>query len=278
MVHAHGAADAEVLCDEVEFDDGAPQGLSGRLRSDAFIFWLHMQGSVAVEPEAQAFAPHVVEADLMSVQGPGMRFDAGVRGRMRSLCVVVPAAVAADAGHGDRASRCDERFTRIPYCDERLRLLMLAIRADMLSSMPAGPLFRDCAARAVVRGFVSLSLGAAPDRDAAREMALSPRLLQRVRDHIEARLSEGLRLDELAASVGLSTSHFCALFKASTGMPPHRYVLHRRVVRARELLRRPDLEVADIATQLGFCDQSQFTKVFRRHAGTTPARYRREVS
>src|SRR5262249_54443541 len=64
------------------------------------------------------------------------------------------------------------------------------------------------------------------------------------------------------------------LFRQSTGMSPHRFVLGRRVDRAKELLRNPALSVLDVALQTGFTGQSHFTKVFRRIAGPTPSQFR----
>jgi AraC family transcriptional regulator len=92
-----------------------------------------------------------------------------------------------------------------------------------------------------------------------------------VREHLDAELS----LDRLAAVAHVSPYHFARLFHASTGLPPHQYVIARRVERAKELLRereRPPL--AEVASEVGFADQSHFTRHFRRLVGVTPGRFR----
>ncbi|MBD0271876.1 MAG: helix-turn-helix domain-containing protein, partial [Acetobacteraceae bacterium] len=103
---------------------------------------------------------------------------------------------------------------------------------------------------------------------------LSRERLRRVLDHIEAHLGEELSLAELATVACLSPFHFSRCFKQSMGVGPQRYVLGRRVERAREMIRRTDEPLAAIAHALGFADQSHFTHVFRRETGATPSRFR----
>jgi AraC family transcriptional regulator len=106
---------------------------------------------------------------------------------------------------------------------------------------------------------------------------LAPTHLRRVIDMIEARLHGDLGLAELAALTGLSTHHFSHAFKTSTGLPPHRYLIERRIHRAKELLLGGDRSIAQIADSVGFSSPSHLTFNFRKQTGTTPARYRREI-
>lgn len=80
---------------------------------------------------------------------------------------------------------------------------------------------------------------------------------------------------ELAGRCGLSRSHFTRAFKASMGLPPHHWLMHHRIERARELLERSDESIAEIAASCGFADQSHLTRVFHAIAGTSPAAWRR---
>lgn len=107
---------------------------------------------------------------------------------------------------------------------------------------------------------------------------LSPTALRRVIDHIEAHLAEDIGLAELAALAGLSTHYFGQAFKASVGMPPHRYLINRRIHRAKELLLGGQRSPAEIAVAVGFSSQSHMTFNFRRLTGTTPTRFRRDAS
>lgn len=98
--------------------------------------------------------------------------------------------------------------------------------------------------------------------------------LRRVVDYIEAHVADDISLRDLAAMAGLSTHHFGEAFKASTGTSPHRYLIERRILRAKELLIGAEQSIAEIAISVGFASHSHFTDNFRRLTGTTPSRFR----
>ncbi len=89
-------------------------------------------------------------------------------------------------------------------------------------------------------------------------------------------LSESVSLAELADLVNLSVSHFCRAFAKSTGLPPHRWRLVKRIERAKELLLFSDHPIVDIAAEVGYKEQAHFTAAFRQATGYTPNRYRRQ--
>jgi AraC family transcriptional regulator len=103
---------------------------------------------------------------------------------------------------------------------------------------------------------------------------LSPERLQRVRDHVEAHLDDDLSLTVLADIACLSPYHFSRSFKQATGVGPQRYVMERRIDRAKALMRRTRQPLAAIALEVGFADQSHLTSIFRRETGMTPGRFR----
>jgi len=103
---------------------------------------------------------------------------------------------------------------------------------------------------------------------------LAPGALRRVREHIHSRLSERIALNELAAIAGLSDCHFSRAFKHSVGIPPHRYVMQRRIEAAAVLIEQTDRPLSEIALEVGFSDQSHFTRMFSRLARQTPREYR----
>ena len=98
--------------------------------------------------------------------------------------------------------------------------------------------------------------------------------LRRVVDYIEAHLAEDISLSDLAGLAGLSTHHFGEAFKVSTGTSPHRYLIERRILRAKELLLGAEQSIAEIAISVGFASHSHFTDNFHRLTGTTPSRFR----
>jgi len=103
---------------------------------------------------------------------------------------------------------------------------------------------------------------------------LSRERLKRVYDYIEAHLDDRLTLADLAGVACLSPYHFSRSFKQAVGVGPQRYVMHRRVERAKALMRRTDQPLAVIAREVGFADQSHLTSVFRREIGITPGHFR----
>ena len=103
---------------------------------------------------------------------------------------------------------------------------------------------------------------------------LPPGALKRVREHIEQRLADKIELRELAAIARLSECHFSRAFKQSVGMPPHRFLMQERVRVAAELIARTDRSLTEISLDVGFSDQSHFTRTFARATGETPRAYR----
>lgn len=98
--------------------------------------------------------------------------------------------------------------------------------------------------------------------------------LTRAQRYIDAHLFLPLRLDDVADAACVSRYHFSRCFSMSMGMTFVEYVARRRIEVARSALDRdPELQLAVLATNLGFCDQAHFNKVFRRVSGTTPRRY-----
>jgi len=103
---------------------------------------------------------------------------------------------------------------------------------------------------------------------------LSRERLQRVRDYIEAHLGDRLSLTDLAGVACLSPFHFSRSFKLALGVGPQRYIMQRRLERAKTLMRRTNQPLARIALEAGFSDQSHLSSVFRRQTGASPGRFR----
>jgi AraC family transcriptional regulator len=103
---------------------------------------------------------------------------------------------------------------------------------------------------------------------------LTPERLRRVTDYVEAHLDEKLSLTALAEIACLSPYHVSRSFKESIGVGPQRYVIQRRLERAKTLMRRTNQPLAFIAQEAGFADQSHLASIFRREIGVTPGRFR----
>jgi AraC-like DNA-binding protein len=109
---------------------------------------------------------------------------------------------------------------------------------------------------------------------------LPPVVVQRICEYIESHLEQKIGLEALATMAGLSTHHFARSFHETVGMPPHGYLLSRRLDRAERMLRQTQLPLSEIAAATGFSDQSHLARHFRRRTGTSPrlARMEGEIS
>lgn len=104
---------------------------------------------------------------------------------------------------------------------------------------------------------------------------IGPEEIERVQEYVMQNLSELISMDDLAAELNMSKFHFLREFKKATEKTPYQYVIETRLDRATRLLGNPGLSLSDIAYQLGFSDQSHFTRHFKRQYGQSPGRFRR---
>jgi AraC-like DNA-binding protein/mannose-6-phosphate isomerase-like protein (cupin superfamily) len=128
----------------------------------------------------------------------------------------------------------------------------------------------DAAARLVAVEFHRLITSAA--------RGTSPRMHPAVvgaRQLLDDRFDEAWTVPLLAEVVGLSPNHFSQVFRRDVGQTPHRYLMDRRVERARELLVQSQLGISELAAQLGFASGSHLARSFRAAEGMTPTAFRR---
>jgi len=97
---------------------------------------------------------------------------------------------------------------------------------------------------------------------------------ERAKSYLEDHIGEPLAMEEVARLFGMSTQHFSKRFKRSTGLPPYRWLLKRRIEWAKELLRTSSETLADVSLECGFTEQSHFTNKFRKEVGMTPGAWR----
>jgi AraC family transcriptional regulator len=106
------------------------------------------------------------------------------------------------------------------------------------------------------------------------EGGLPTRQLGKVLDYIDTYLDKNIKLANLAQLLDMSPFHFSRLFKQSIGMTPHQYLSQQRVERAKQLLKKTDRLIIDIALECGFSSHSHLSKQFRQITGITPKAYR----
>lgn len=157
--------------------------------------------------------------------------------------------------------------------DPLIAAIGFALKDELETGVPGGRLYAESLGAALSVHLLQ-KYSAFPAKLIEGEKGLPRRKLRRTLEYIWDNLGHDVGLNSLAAQLGISPYHFARLFKLSTGLPPHRYVMELKIRKAQELLRNPRLSLAEISYQLGFSSQSHFTAAFRRIVGTTPARYR----
>ena len=103
---------------------------------------------------------------------------------------------------------------------------------------------------------------------------LPPRVVRRLREHIDSNIDRRISVEALAKLANLSVCYFVRAFKQSVGVTPHDYLIRRRVKRTMELLSGTDMSLSEIALAAGFADQSHCARRFRQHVGMSPRDYR----
>ena len=107
---------------------------------------------------------------------------------------------------------------------------------------------------------------------------LSPLQMRRATEFLEAHLDGNINLDQVARVCDLSVSHFARAFRQTYRRPPYRWLIERRVARAKDLIAHARLPLAEIAMQSGFSDQGALNRSFKRITGVTPGKWRRETT
>jgi AraC family transcriptional regulator len=250
--------------------------------------------SVAHTPEA-----HVLTLLVRPPEKMGLRYEGGKRdmpppagsilvapagssllwrrqGNIESLLVLLePSLVARVAAE---AFEFDPTRTVVPPLGglnmPELRSAMLAVDAELRAGSVGGPLLAEALANVLAVHLIRHTTGARRLPDSA-DGVLPRRKLRAVIEYIMENLGGSLTLEQMAAVVHLSPYHFARQFKAATGLPPHQYVIARRVEWAQRLLRRNgELGLAEVAFLAGFSDQSRFSLHFKRIVGVTPGQFR----
>lgn len=177
------------------------------------------------------------------------------------------AKVAVEAIEVDAA--CIEVSNRFAVADLQIQQLSHLLLAELEAERLGNRLYAESLTNALA---VHLIREYSTIQKTIRQYSggLSKARLQQAIAYIQEHLDQDLSLDQIAAAINLSAYHFSRLFKQSTGLAPHQYQIRCRVERAKELLQASEMTIADIATQVGFYDQSHLSRHFKRIIGVSP--------
>lgn len=163
-----------------------------------------------------------------------------------------------------------ELVDRFGIYDPQLEFIGRSLLAEMRSNGLAGQLYTESLINLLVIQLLRQhsTLGRSLPTNTN---SVSPSRLRQVRDYIHDNLGQSLSLAELASIANLSPSRFTRVFRQETGLSPHQYLIQARIEQAKHLLRsKGDISIGSIAHQLGFADQSHFTRHFKRIVGVSP--------
>lgn len=172
----------------------------------------------------------------------------------------------------EERERIKRLFDQASYFDmnSQLRVLASAVSRE-IRQFPNDPM--------LARACSNLLLCTLGNHLQVRAPARKPGLidLALIDEYIASNMQHKITVAHLAGIACLSSSQFHELFKRQTGQTPHQYLLETRLDSARRLLEQ-GYPVAQVTEQCGFANQSAFTHAFRRHFGSTPARYRHQTA
>lgn len=161
--------------------------------------------------------------------------------------------------------------------DQHIAALLLEMSADLDDGSPAGPIYGELLANALA-GYLLKRYAVRSRVPVAYRGGLPGYRLKRVLEYIGDNLGEDLSLSQLAAVADMSPHYFSELFKQSTGLTVHGFVLMKRVEFAKEQLCDPDCRIIDIGLNAGFPNPSHFARVFRKMVGIPPSMYQTEMN
>lgn len=162
---------------------------------------------------------------------------------------------------------------KLAFSDSRIMALAGLIASEIDNPEPLHDLYGDGLALALLIDVLKLAKS-----EPRKRGALATWQLKRATGFIEQHCLRNIRLEELACVTGLSQSHFSHSFKASTGMAPHDWQMNARLERAKNLLKKNDQPLTEIAAETGFSDHAHFSRVFRKRVGIAPSQWKKSQS
>jgi len=269
-IPAQAFADAPLLSGPPSLDVLTSPVPSGRFDSpvdDRHVLCLHLGGAVPVSYRANG-----VERRGTRLHGQFCVVPAGSSTRWTLstsatslLLRLAPGQIAEAAGAMQLARSAADIAPAIHIRDPQIETIGWLMQAEGEGGYPSGRLFVDSLACALAARL--LKLGTPKARLADEGRAMPAWRMRRIVDYIQAHLDEDLTLADLADVAGFSVSHFKVLFRNAAGMPAHRFVMHRRVERACELMAGGGLSATQIALATGFAHSSHMARCIRAVRG-----------
>ena len=179
--------------------------------------------------------------------------------------------IASESGMSD-----SELVRHVGIRDPQIEYIAFALKSELDAGCPSGRVYGDGLAVALAARLLGRYSAHVTTSNNCNAL-LSGYTLRRVTGYIEENLTKDLTLAEIADVAHMSPHYFSRAFRNSTGMPPHRYVIDRRIEKAKTLLSDNHLPLVEVGLSVGFQNQSHFTTLFHKRTGFTPKTYRSRI-
>ena len=223
----------------------------------------------------------ILSSGVFNIVQAGARPRAVLTGKWRVLHFYLPAAWLRDfvnteelSQHATGLELINPKGVYSATVDRTAREVLAEMRDDQpLSRLRMDSLTQDLAI-CLLRSHSNLVGTRRLARPRADRVAADWRIRRAVQ-YLDAHLADDVGVAELAAEVGLSPGHLTATFRRETGLPPHRWLMQRRLERAGDLLAGSRRSITEIAYACGFASSQHLSTLFRRQTGQTPGEHRR---
>jgi AraC family transcriptional regulator len=160
--------------------------------------------------------------------------------------------------------------------DPQIEYIAFALKSELDAGCPSGRIYGDALAVALAARLLERHSSHVTISHHCKAL-MSGYTLRRVSNYIEDNLTKDLTLAEIADVAHMSPHYFSRAFRESTGIPPHRYVIDRRIEKAKKLLSDNHMPLVEVGLSVGFQNQSHFTTLFHKRTGVTPKVYRSRI-
>jgi AraC family transcriptional regulator len=256
----------------------ARHNLKGLAREDAFVVSLHLRSvrRRIVWIDGSQVDDVVLPADATCLYDLTSDISADVDGPFDVVLFHIPRAALDYLARENDMPRIAGLNARqgTAVADPAIKSLGHCLVPALEDSQRAMPLFVD----ELVLAFQFHLIRAYGEAESARSLGgLAPWQRRRATEMMSSDLSRTIQLADVARECRLSVSHFARAFRQSTGLPPYKWLLDRRLRAVKEMMLNSNRPLAEIATDCGFTDQSHLTRVFTSYVGTSPGAWRRNI-